>query len=416
MSDNYVPFARPDIDEADIQAVAETLRSGWITTGPKTHEFEEELRAYLGTDHAVAVNSCTAALHLALEAMQVGPGDEVITSPYTFASSGEVIRYLGATPVFADISSEDLNLDPAQVEAAISPRTKAIMPVHIAGKACDLDALYAVASRHRLSVVEDSAHALPTSYAGKRIGTPPDRARFPELRHHACCFSFYATKTLTTGEGGMLTTDDEAIARQVRMMALHGLSGDAWKRYGRGGSWYYEILQPGYKYNLTDIAAALGLSQLRKLEKMRDQRAVIATRYVDAFQDCPVLQLPVLDEIDAHAIHLFTLRLHLDQLDIDRAAFIEEMRKQGVACSVHFIPLHTHPYYREKYGYHPEDYPVAYQEYQREVSLPIYSSMTTAQVETVCQAVLSICRQHAGKRQTSVQEKVGGAENGAGDL
>ena len=346
--EGFLPYALPDTDEAEIVEIAETIRSGWVTTGPKTHQFEAEFAAYVGAKHAVAVNSCTAAMHLALEAIGLQRGDEVITSPYTFAATAEVVRYFDARPVFVDVNADDLNIRPDLIEDAITERTKAIIPVHIAGLPADLDSIHQVARRHNLPVIEDAAHAFPTQYQGRMIGGLSEFT----------CFSFYATKTITTGEGGMICTDNDHWAERCRMMALHGISKDAWKRYTADGSWYYEIIAPGYKYNLTDIAAAMGLIQLRKAERMWQRRREIAQRYNAAFSALSQLQIPADQSQSQHAWHLYMLRLNLEQLRLDRAQFFTELKRRNIGASVHFIPLHVHPYYRETYGYRPEDLPV----------------------------------------------------------
>lgn len=406
---SFLPFALPDIDCTEYELIRQTLDSGWITTGPITRRFEAEFAAAVGARHAVAVNSCTAAMHLALEAVGLQRGDEVITTPYTFAATAEVVRYFDAKPVLVDICAEDFNLNPAHIRAAITPRTKAIIPVHIAGLAADLEAIYTLAERHNLAVIEDAAHSFPTLHKGRTIGMP----LIGRTLRHAVCFSFYATKTITTGEGGMIVTDDDQIAERCRIMALHGISKDAWKRYTAEGSWYYEIIAPGYKYNMTDVAAAMGLAQLAKAERMAERRRAIAQAYNAAFADLPQMQTPLDPEQQrpaacqgcncsptkmqcSHAWHLYMLRLHLDRLTIDRARFITELKQRNIGASVHFIPLHLHPYYRETYGYRPNDYPVAYGEYLREVSLPIYSKMSDQDVQDVIDAVLDIV-EHYGR-------------------
>lgn len=395
----HIPFALPDIGPEEIEAVREVLESGWITTGPKAADFEAEFARYVGASFAVAVNSCTAALHLALEAMGVGEGDEVITTPYTFAASAAVIRYMDATPVLVDVERRNLTLDPELLEQAITPRTRVILPVHVGGQPAALDMIRSVAGRHNLGLLEDCAHALPSRYHGRLVGADLDRIADPGVGVHASCFSFYATKCLTTGEGGMLCTDSAEIADRARLMSLHGLSGDAWKRYSSSGSWYYEILAPGYKYNMSDIAAALGIVQLGRLEEMWRARCRIARLYWEGFSACEELELPTEDADSQHAWHLYSLRLGIDRLAIDRAGFINELRqKWGVGSSVHFIPLHLHPYYRDLGGYRPEDLPVAYNEYLREVSLPIYSRMTEDDVQHVVRAVVETVQRHRKKR------------------
>jgi len=376
----FLPFALPDTDEQELAEIQDVLQSGWLTTGPKTHKFEAEFAAAIGAKHALAVNSCTAAMHLALEAIHMQGGDEVITTPYTFAATAEVIRYFDARPVFIDICPEDFNINPDLIEAAITPRTRGIIPVHIAGLPAKIDAIMAIARRHGLAVIEDAAHAFPTFYRGRTVGSLGD----------VICFSFYATKTITTGEGGMIVTDNDEIAQRCQIMALHGISKDAWKRYAAEGSWYYEIVAPGFKYNMTDIAAAMGLAQLRKAERMWARRKQIAECFNSAFAALPELQIPH-DRSDCqHAWHLYMLRLNFDRLRIDRAQFVEELKGRNIGVSVHFIPLHIHPYYRETYGYKPEDFPVAYHEYLREISLPIYSKMSDQDVQDVIDAVADI--------------------------
>lgn len=385
----FLPFALPDLDDTELQQVKEALDSHWITTGPKTRQFEQQFAEFVGATYAVAVNSCTAAMHLALEAIGLQPGDEVITTPYTFAATAEVIRYFQAKPVLVDISATDFNIDPDLILPAITPHTKAILPVHLAGLPADLERIYTLAARHQLAVIEDAAHAFPAKYKGYFIGQD-DVASLTADLSRATCFSFYATKTITTGEGGLIATNESTIAERCRLMALHGISKDAWKRYTAEGSWYYEIVAPGYKYNFTDIAAGLGLAQLAKADRMRQRRQEIARRYNQAFVDCPALQIPA-DSVDCqHAWHLYMLRLNLEQLTISRNQFIEELKTRNIGASVHFIPLHLHPYYRQTYGYQPNDFPVAYREYQREISLPIYSKMNDQDVRDVIDAVTDI--------------------------
>lgn len=411
---SFLPFALPDVDNAELIQIQEALASGWVTTGPKTRQFEAEFAAAVGAKHAIAVNSCTAAMHLALEAIGLQRGDEVLTIPYTFAATAEVVRYFDARPVLVDVCEHDFNMDATQLEAAITPRTKAIIPVHIAGLPANLDAIAAIAAKHNLAIIEDAAHAFPTKYHGRMIGSalingqrPMSNGQWstanghqpPAISHlpHAVCFSFYATKTITTGEGGMICTDDDAIADRCRIMALHGISRDAWKRYTAEGTWYYEIIAPGYKYNLTDIAAAMGLAQLAKAERMWRRRCDIAQMYNRAFSQLPELQTPYDNSAHQHAWHLYMLRLHLDQLTLDRAQWMEELKRHNIGASVHFIPLHLHPYYRSTYGYTPSDFPVAYREYQREISLPIYSKMSDQDVAAVIEAVYAIVK--AGRPQ-----------------
>lgn len=376
MRETFLPFALPDTDEAEVQAVSEVVRSGWLTTGAKVRAFESAFAKLVGAKHAIAVNSCTAAMHLALEAIGVRSGDRVLTTPYTFAATAEVIRYMGAHPVFADVRADTLNLDMSHVEAVLArEKVAAIIPVHIAGEPCELDRLQQIAGG--IPIVEDAAHALPTRLDGRIVG---NLSQFT-------CFSFYATKTLSTGEGGMITTNDDAAADRCRMMSLHGISRDAWKRYTAEGSWAYEIIAPGFKYNLTDIAGALGLVQLAKLDAMWRRRAEIAKRYDAAFGKSPELQIPSRDPRNQHSWHLYMLRVDNARVKGGRDAFVEGLRKRNIGASVHFIPLHLHPYYRETYGYKAEDFPVATREFRREISLPIYSRMTDHDVDDVIAAV-----------------------------
>ncbi len=376
----FIPFARPEITDDAIERVVEVLRSGWITTGRQAHQFEEQFAAAVGARHAVSVNSCTAAMHLALEAVGVSPGDEVLLPTMTFAATGEVVRYLGATPVLVDIREEDHNLDPAAVEAWLGPSARVLMPVHFAGQACDLDALGAIAESAGLRMIEDAAHAFPATFRGKSVGSIGD----------ITCFSFYATKTITTGEGGMAVTNNPEWFERMRVMSLHGISKSAWNRYSSEGSWRYEILAPGFKYNLTDIAAALGLSQLARADQMLARRREIAGRYRAAFAAVPALEPLAVHPDRGHAWHLFVVKIREEALRIGRDQFIEELKARSIGTSVHFIPLHLHPYYRQVYGYRPQDLPVALNCYLRSVSLPIYSNMSDRNVDRVIEAVLDI--------------------------
>jgi perosamine synthetase len=382
--EKYLPFALPDIDGSELKEISEALASGWVTTGPKVKQFEAEFAGMVGARHAIAVNSCTAAMHLALEAVGVKRGDEVITTPYTFAATAEVIRYFDAHPIFVDVDTHSLNINPSLIEQAITARTRAIIPVHLGGLPVDMDPVLEVASRHGVPIIEDAAHTFPATYKGRPIGSISQMT----------CFSFYATKTITTGEGGMITTDNDEWAERCRIMSLHGISKDAWMRYTAEGNWYYEIIAPGYKYNMTDIAAAMGLAQLRKAHIMREKRRAIALRFHAAFAQLPELELPPDRPNVEHAWHLYMIRMHLDHLRINRAAFVEELKKRKIGASVHFIPLHIHPYYRDLFGFQPEDYPVAYREYQREVSLPIYSKMSDDDVQSVISAVVEIVHEN----------------------
>ncbi len=392
MRQTFLPFAQPDLDGSEIARVVEVLQGGWLTTGPRTREFETRFAEFVGSGHAVAVNSCTAAMQLALESVGVGPGTEVITSPYTFAATAAVIQHLGGTPVFADVLPDTLTIDPVEVEAALSARTRAIVPVHLAGHPAEMEPLLSLATDHGLAVVEDSAHAFPSKYrdrlVGSFLGVPEQVGRVP----WASCFSFYSTKTITTGEGGMICTDDDGLADRCRLMSLHGMSRNAWTRYTQHGSWFYEVEDVGFKCNMTDVAAAMGLAQLDKAEQMHTRRTAVAEAYNRAFEDCPALETPSVRPDVAHSWHLYQLRLNLDRLSIDRDEFIQELGRMNIGTSVHFIPLHIHPYYRRTFGFRAEDFPVAYREYLREISLPIFSSMSEQDVSDVIGAVLEIVK------------------------
>lgn len=379
MSQSFLPFALPEIGEEEITEVVETLRSGWVTTGPKTKQFETDFATYLGGGvEALAVNSATAGLHLGLEALGVGPGDEVITTTHTFTATAEIIRYLGADPVFVDVDAKTLCIDVAAVEAAITSRTKAIIPVHFGGRSADMDALLALARKHGLRIMEDAAHALPTTCGGKLVGT---------LDSDITVFSFYANKTITTGEGGMLVTRNPEIAKRARVMRLHGINRDAFDRFtSKAPSWYYEIVAPGFKYNMTDVAAAMGIHQLKKANAFQKKRAHIAAMYDEALAGLPIIRPPQAAEGDIHAWHLYVIQLD-DSVKIGRDQFIEKLYAQGIGCSVHYIPLHLQPYWRDTYKLTPEMFPVSQRIYERTLSLPLYTLMTAADVARVVAAV-----------------------------
>src|SRR6266481_7845989 len=374
-----VPFHRAPVGEEEVQAVSEVIRSGWLTMGPKTFEFEKEFAKYVGAQHAVAVSTGTAALHLSLEAAGVQAGDEVLLPTTTFTATAEAVTYVSARPVLVDIDPHTMNIDPEDAARRITPKTKAIIPVHLGGQPCDMDEIQALAGVNHLRVVEDAAHALPSEYRGRRVG------QISEFT----CFSFYATKTLTTGEGGMITTDNSEAAERMRLMRLHGIERDAWKRYRGDGSWFYEVLEAGFKYNLTDFQSAIGLVQLAKCDAMRQARDRIARLYSDAFSPCEELVIPAVRPDRSTSWHLYILRLRLDRLNLDRNGFIETLHRRGVACSVHFIPLHLQPYYRRTFGYHPGDFPRAEMEYHSCLSLPIYPGMTETEINHVITAVLN---------------------------
>lgn len=379
----FLPFALPSIGEDEIAEVVSCLRSGWITTGPVTKRFEADFAAAIGVRHALAVNSATAGLHLALEAVGVGPGDKVAVPVHTFTASAEVIRYLGADPLFVDVEPDTLNMDPAQLERAIARDgpVKVIMPVHFAGQACDMDAMGSIAEQSGAILVEDAAHAFPATHRGRLIGSIG----------RATVFSFYATKTITTGEGGMVVTDDPAIADRIRVMRLHGISRDVFDRYTSDRpSWFYEVIAPGFKYNMTDVAAALGIHQLKRAAEFQARRAAIAAAYDQAFAGLPVALPKVRRNEDQHAWHLYVMRLRLDELQLTRDQFISHVADAGIGTSVHFIPLHLQPYWRDRYALRPDDFPVATAQYQRIVSLPIYPAMTDGDVSRVIDAVRTL--------------------------
>ena len=380
----FLPFALPHITQAEIDEVVDTLRSGWLTTGPKTKRFEREFAGRVGAPYALAVNSATAAMHLALDAIGLQPGDEVIVPVYTFTATAEVVVYFRARPVFVDVDPVTCNLDPARLEECITARTRAIIVVHIAGLPAEMDAIQSIAKSHNLPVIEDAAHAFPAKYRGRMIGSISDFT----------AFSFYVTKTLATGEGGMLTTSNPEHAERIAIMTLHGISRDAWKRYSAEGSWYYEVLQAGYKYNMTDIAAAIGLHQLARSDWLLERRRAIAQRYTEAFSRWPELETPPDPAHVEHAWHLYMLRLHPEQLTITRDEFIQALTKANIGSSVHFIPLHLHPFYRDTYQLVAEDFPAALHAYRRAVSLPLYPGMTDEDIEDVIAAVEKIIGAH----------------------
>lgn len=396
-----VPFHRPSLGQEEIDEVIDTLRSGWLTTGPKTAKFEQEFRNYLGVPHAQAVNSCTAGLHLALAALNIGPGAEVITTPLTFCATVNVILHVGATPVLADIG-DDGNIDSVAVAARVTDRTRAIIPVHLAGLPCAMDPLWTIAREFGLHVVEDCAHAIGSQYHGWPVGAGnPVRGDYSA----AAAFSFYATKNLTTGEGGMVTTHSGPLADAMKVLCLHGISRDAWNRYADRGNWYYEVLTAGYKYNLSDIQSAIGLHQLRKLESFISTRAQHAELYNRVFADVGEVELPPTDAECRHSWHLYMLRLNLEQLEIGRDEFVTRLQEKGIGTSVHFIPIPLHPFFA-KFAHRPENQcPRALELYPRLISLPLYPAMAAADVEYVAATVKDVVRQT--RKSTSVFLNVG---------
>jgi dTDP-4-amino-4,6-dideoxygalactose transaminase len=393
----HVPFFRPSITDAEVKEVEDTLRSGWLTTGPKTKRFEEEFAAAVGAPHAVAVNSCTAALHLAIEALGLQRGEGVLVPTFTFAATAEVIRYFGADPILVDCDPVTLNVDLIDAEKRLAALARAskvvgIVPVHYAGLMLDVGGLRDFAAGHGLWVVEDAAHAFPAAW---RSSAASEWQRCGDRTSDIACFSFYANKTITTGEGGMAVTADERLADRMRVMSLHGLSRDAWRRYEKGGSWNYDIVAPGFKYNMTDVAAALGLQQLRRADALRLEREAVATRYLDEFAGLDALELPPMPVDRLHSWHLFFIRLRLEALTVTRDGFVEALGERGVQCSVHWKPLHLHPYYRDAYGYAPEQFPAAAAAWTRLVSLPIFPGMREDEVRHVVESVRNLCREHA---------------------
>ena len=401
-----VPYFRPSLSEAEIGEVVDSLRSGWLTTGPRVARFEEAFAVAVDASHAVALNSCTAALHLALEALGLKRGEMVLVPAMTFAATAEVVRYFDATPVFVDCG-DDLNINPAELErtvaalltgqpvAGLKPpygHVRAVIPMHYGGYCCDMSAIMKIANRRRIEVIEDAAHAFPAAYRNDSRSGWVSAGRFGRVG----CYSFYANKCITTGEGGMAVTDDQQVAERIRLMSLHGMSKDAWKRYTAQGSWYYELIAPGFKYNLTDLAAALGIHQLKRAEEFRRARERTAVAYNERFGRLLQLETPAGDSATRlNSWHLYVLRLRLETLKIDRARFIDELRARGVACSVHWLPLHLHPYYRQTYGLGEGLFPVAEREWLRLISLPIFPDMREEELEHVCKTVEAVAAEKA---------------------
>ena len=383
--DDWMAFCLPDISEAEIEAVTAAVRSGWWAKGPRTIEFEKKFAEYAGAKHCVAVNSCTAALHLALLTAGVGPGDEVITTPLTFSSTANSILHTGATPVFADIDMDTGLIDPKEIEKKITSKTKAVVPVHYSGLACDLDAIAKICDEHNLFLSEDAAHAVETRYKGELIGHHP---------RNTVSYSFYATKNLACGEGGALVTDDDGIAERARTLSCHGMNSRAWNRYGKGGSWRYDIAEIGYKYNMFDIQAALALTQLSRMDDMQARRLACVDIYQQAFKDVPELILQKTPEYCHHSRHLYVLRVNEERLTITRDQFIEELKERNVGVSVHFIAVHTMSAYVDRFGYKPEDFPKAYAFSESEISLPMYSTLGTDKAQYVADAVLDVVKKY----------------------
>lgn len=382
MRQTFLPFSPPAISEEEIAEVVDTLRSDWITRGPKTKRFEEAFAQYIGVPEALGLNSWTSAGHTLLVTTGIGPGDEVVTTPMTFCASVNIIEHVGAKPVLVDVEPDTLNIDPARLESVITSRTKMIIPVHFAGHPVDLDPIFDLARKHNLIVFEDAAHAIPARYKGRLIGS----------HGNPVAYSFYATKNLTTAEGGMLVAAPELLNR-ARVVSLHGMSRNAADRYAQGGSWFYEVERPGFKYNMTDIQASLGLVQLRRLEELQKRRREIVARYNTSFGSSDALETPVERSDVEHAWHLYVLRIRPEVLEIGRDRFIQELGARNIGTSVHFIPVHIHPYYRNKYGFKPDDFPVAHSNYQRMISLPLHPRLTDSDVDDVISAILDIVQQ-----------------------
>lgn len=378
-----IPFHKPYITEDEITEVLDSLRSGWLTMGPKTIEFENRFKEYIGSRNAISTNSCTACLHLALKTINLKERDEVIIPNITFTATAEVVTYFNAIPILVDVEEDTLNMDVSRIEEKITNKTKAIIPVHFGGQPCDLKEIRDIAEKYNLFVIEDAAHALPAFYKAQKIGITGD----------ITCFSFYATKTLSAGEGGMITTENDEWAERMRILRLHGISRDAWKRYTEEGSWYYEVIEAGYKYNMTDLHAAVGMAQLKKIEEMWRKRKEIARRYTEAFNMIGEIAVPFMKNDRESAWHLYVIRLKLEMLKIKRDQFIEELKKKGIGTSVHFIPLHMHPYYRENFHYRSEDFPASEKLCKRIISLPIYPSMTEKDTDRVINSVIDIISQ-----------------------
>ncbi len=377
MKENYIPFHKPLITEDEINEVVDTIKSGWWTTGPKTLRFEREFGSYIGAKHSLAVSSWTAAAHLALEAIGLREGDEVIVPAITFTATAEIVCYFKAKPVIVDVDKNSFNINPDEIEKNITDKTRAIIPVHYGGNPCNMDAIMELSGLHNLRIIEDAAHSLPAKYKGKTIGTIGD----------VTCFSFYVTKTLAAGEGGMLCTDNEEIAHRCSVMRLHGINSDAWKRYSDEGSWYYEVVAPGFKYNFTDIQASLATAQLKKIDLMRDQRKNIFEKYNSLFADNDLITLHKYKQEEEPSYHLYPVLLNIERLTVTRSRIIEELKNLGIGTSVHFIPLYRHPYYRDTFNLDINNFPVSEFIYPRIITLPIWPGMAGNQIEKVAESL-----------------------------
>lgn len=384
MNKDFLLFHKPFISEEEVDEIVDTVRSGWLSMGPKTIRFEDSFNSYIGSKRSIAVSSWTAAGHLTLEAYDLKLGDEVIVPTMTFPATAEIVCYFGAKPVIVDVDEFTLNISLSEIEKAITPKTKAIIPVHYGGQPCDMDEILELAKKYNLKVIEDAAHSLPATYKGRKVGTISD----------VTCFSFYATKTLSTGEGGMICTNDESLAERCKIMRLHGINRDAWKRYTESGSWYYEVVAPGFKYNFTDLQASLGIPQLKKVDKMWASRQSIAAKYTKHLRDNKFIELHGIKEDRESSWHLFPVRLNLETLTINRAQLIDEMRKNNVGLGVHFMPVHQHLYYKETFNFDDKDFPVSSSVFPRLVSLPIYPGMSEEHVDRVIDILTDLFRKY----------------------
>ena len=376
----FIPLAKPTIEENEIEEVVKVLRSGWLTTGPKVAEFEKNMQKYLGCKKAIGLSSCTGGLHIALAALGIKQGDEVIVPTYTFAATAHVVAWLGAKPVLVDVEKDTFNIDPKKIEEAITDKTKAIIPVHFAGHSCDMDKIMAIAEKHNLYIIEDAAHAIGTDYKGKKIGN----------FGNATAFSFYATKTITTAEGGMIVTNDEELGKKLKRYSYFGVDKDAFNRYADKGNWYYEVIELGYKYNMDNIPGALGVEQLKKLESFIEKRRKLASLYTGLLKGVPGIIVPLEKEYTRHSYHLYPILLDIENINMTRAEFIDKLKEYKIGASVHFIPLHLHPYYQKTYGYKKGDFPTAEYLFYREVSLPLYPRMSEEDVKYVAEAIKEI--------------------------
>lgn len=384
MAIKSVPFYRQSFDKSEIAEVTDTIKSGWVTTGKKTHKLEELISGYVGAKYGAAVNSCTAGMHLLLKASGIGPGDEVVTTPYTFAATSEAILYTGAKPVFCDISYDTLNIESDEASKKISTKTRALLPVHIAGLPVNMKDFISLAKSKKIKIFDDAAHAIGAEYNGKKIGSIGDGS----------AFSFYATKNLTTGEGGMVTTRHKRLAEKIKLLSLHAMSKGAWKRYTKGGSWRYDLLDLGYKYNMSDLAASLGLAQFKKFKSFQSKRKKAVGRYMSNLSELDSVRMPMIDNISVHAWHLFLLRLRLNKLTINRDRFIFELNQNGIGTSVHFIPLFLQTFYRRHLGLDKKDFPNAYKAYKEVITLPLFPDIKPGEIDYVCDAIIKIIKKY----------------------